>query len=232
MRLKNSIAVASVLAILLLVVAFFRQEKASGQKMTAPPTSITLDPSRGQEIGAVYEAFLSPHQQPDEEANTPAIVPKNVRATAPSVPRKERKSRGHGILRFTKDLSKAFVEVKIENIRPEDIVLFHIHAGRPDQLGPVLVDLALSGDLREQFADGLFTAELTNENIEKTLAGAHGLMGGFNVGVPIVPGLPDKVKTIGGMAFIAQNGELYFNLHTKGQTFYGDIRGQLRPVSQ
>jgi hypothetical protein len=29
------------------------------------------------------------------------------------------------------------------------------------------------------------------------------------------------------MAQIAREGELYFNLHTSGQTNYGDIRGQI-----
>jgi hypothetical protein len=32
------------------------------------------------------------------------------------------------------------------------------------------------------------------------------------------------------MEHIARRSELYFNLHTKGQTFYGDIRGQIHPV--
>ena len=58
-------------------------------------------------------------------------------------------------------------------------------------------------------------------------------MGAFTAGCPIVQSLPlDKVKTIAGMALIAQQGELYFNLHTKGQTFFGDIRGQLQPVAR
>jgi hypothetical protein len=34
------------------------------------------------------------------------------------------------------------------------------------------------------------------------------------------------------MAYIAQQGELYFNLHTTGQTFFGDIRGQLYPMAE
>lgn len=34
------------------------------------------------------------------------------------------------------------------------------------------------------------------------------------------------------MATIAEQGEIYFNIHTKQQTFYGDIRGQLYPVPQ
>jgi hypothetical protein len=32
------------------------------------------------------------------------------------------------------------------------------------------------------------------------------------------------------MQLIAEQGELYFNLHTKAQTFFGDIRGQLQRV--
>ena len=31
---------------------------------------------------------------------------------------------------------------------------------------------------------------------------------------------------------MAQSGELYFNLHTTGQTYYGDIRGQLLPAEK
>jgi hypothetical protein len=42
--------------------------------------------------------------------------------------------------------------------------------------------------------------------------------------------IPVKTSTIGGMATIAEEGELYFNLHTKGQTYYGDMRGQLLPL--
>lgn len=40
----------------------------------------------------------------------------------------------------------------------------------------------------------------------------------------------DRVKTVAGMATIAREGELYFNLHTTGQNFFGDIRGQLDAV--
>jgi hypothetical protein len=32
------------------------------------------------------------------------------------------------------------------------------------------------------------------------------------------------------MAAIAREGELYFNLHTTSQTYFGDIRGQLLVV--
>jgi hypothetical protein len=41
-----------------------------------------------------------------------------------------------------------------------------------------------------------------------------------------------KVKTVAGMEYIARLGELYFNMHTKGHMFYGDLRGQLIPVTR
>ena len=60
---------------------------------------------------------------------------------------------------------------------------------------------------------------------------ASGMVGAFTAGCPITPSLPtDKVKTIAGMETIAREGELYFNLHTNGQMFFGDIRGQLHQV--
>ena len=34
------------------------------------------------------------------------------------------------------------------------------------------------------------------------------------------------------MEYIARKGDLYFNLHTKGQMFFGDIRGQLIQVTR
>jgi hypothetical protein len=40
----------------------------------------------------------------------------------------------------------------------------------------------------------------------------------------------DRVKTVAGMAAIAREGDLYFNLHTSGQSYFGDIRGQLERV--
>lgn len=145
-----------------------------------------------------------------------------------STPR-DNKARGHGVIRFTKDLSKAYVEVRVENIDPKDVNMFHIHCGRPDMLGPILVDFAVGGDIQRNLADGVFSVELTNANIEKTEQGGRGVTGEFLVGCPIVPGLRDKVKTISGMESIAQQGELYFNLHTYGQTYYGNVRGKLKP---
>lgn len=198
---------------------------------TASP--IELNPARGDEIGTVFEAFLSPHQEGGEEEDTPRAVPDVFKSTAPSVVRNERPSRGHGVLSFTRDLSKAYVHIAIENVNPEDIAMFHIHCGRPGQLGPILVDFSLMGDLQTYWSDNLLTVEITNEDIEAVLDHGEGLVGAFTAGCPIMMALPtDKVKTIAGMETIAREGELYFNLHTHGQMFFGDIRGQLHQVSR
>jgi len=187
---------------------------------------IPLNPAAGQEIGAVYQAFPSPHQQGDDEENTPRMTPPSFRSTAPSTPRNERTSRGHVVLEFAQDLSRAYIHVAVENVNPEDVVMLHLHCGRPGQLGPIIVDFGLMGNLTDYLADGRMTLEIRNEDIVAAAESGHGLVGAFTAGCPIVQTIPnDKVKTIGGMELIARQGELYFNLHTKGQTFYGDIRG-------
>lgn len=202
-----------------------------GKALAATQTKpVTLLPSKGQEIGFVYEAFLNPNQEPAEEEDTPPFAPKEFLSTEPSVPRNQRKSRGHGMLRITNDLSKAYVDVQTENVNLADINMFHIHCGRPGQLGPIIIDFGNSSNIQKNFADGIFKVELRNEDIEKVINSGHGIVGAYTAGCPIVPGTVDKVKTIAGMQHIAQKGELYFNLHTKAQTFYGDIRGKLRPV--
>jgi len=192
------------------------------------PSPIALNPSRGGEIGTVFEAFLSPHQEGGEEEDTPSLTPDLFKSTAPSVDRNERTSRGHGVLSFTRDLIKAYVHVAVENVDPAEIVMFHIHCGRPGQLGPILVDFSLAGNLQHYLDDGVLTLEITNADIEAVTDHASGITGALTAGCPIALGMPtDKVKTIAGMETIAREGELYFNLHTRGQTFFGDIRGQL-----
>ncbi len=201
--------------------------------LAAPASAQTgLNPKGGSEIGTVVEAFLSPHQEPGEEKDTPRAVPKQFRSTAPSLLRADRKGTGHGRIRFTKDLSRAYVDVVVEGIKAEDVVMFHIHCGPPDVLGPILVDFGHYDDVKANFADGHYSIEVTNKAIEDTAAGGHGVVGALTAGCPIVPANPalGKVKTVAGMEHIARKGELYFNLHTKGQVFYGDLRGQLVPV--
>jgi hypothetical protein len=195
-----------------------------------------LKPGGGNEIGTVVEAYLSPHQEPGEEKDTPRLVPEQFRSrpTDRSLLRADRKSFGHGRVSFTKDLSRAYVEVAVENINANDVVMFHIHCGRPDILGPIIVDFGLFGDLKAKLADGHFTFEVTNTEIEKTADSGHGMISVLTSGCPIIPSNPilGKVKTVAGMEYIARLGELYFNLHTKGQVFYGDVRGQLIPVTK
>lgn len=229
----------TVLICLLFFVGFtvspLKERKAFAQNLTPEialerQNTSNLQSSNNQEIGFVYEAFLSPYQEPGEEENTPKFIPPSFRSTAPSVSRNQRQSKGHGLVKFTKDLSKAFVDVRVAGVNPQDITMFHIHCGNPDVLGPILVDFALSGDIQQNFADNIFSVEVTNENIENTAKSGRDILGAYLLGCPIESGKLDKVKTIAGMEQFAKRSELYFNLHTKGQTFFGDIRGKLNPV--
>jgi hypothetical protein len=203
---------------------------ASAQEV--PPVSgIPLDPQAGSEIGPIFETWLSPHQEGGEERDTPRFVPDVFKSTTPSVDRDQRPSRGHATLAFTRDLSRAYAHVAITGVDPKDIVMFHIHCGRPGQLGPIIMDFGLENDLAELFADGEMSVEITNDDIVATKDHGHGLVAAFTAGCPITLALPtDKVVTVAGLAHIAYERELYFNLHTSGQTFFGDIRGQLHPV--
>jgi hypothetical protein len=203
---------------------------ASAQDYDAPP--VTLDPSGGSEVGASFEAFLSPHQEPGEEQNTPGIIPPDFQSTEPSVDRLERPSRGHGMVRFTRDLSVAYVDLAIEGIDPTMINLFHLHCGKPDQLGPIMVDFGHFVDLPDAFASNHFRMAINFSHIEETRNAGHGPLQGFLAGCPIVAGIDDDHKTISGMRYVADQGDLYFNLHTTAQTYFGDIRGRLFPVEE
>ncbi|MEM6432107.1 MAG: hypothetical protein AAF708_22915, partial [Deinococcota bacterium] len=94
----------SVVGVLLLVTTLALAEDGHMSEVVNPkseselPSPLELNPARGQDIGSVFEAFLSPHQQGGEEEDTPRLIPAVFRSTAPSVPRNERSSRGHGVL--------------------------------------------------------------------------------------------------------------------------------------
>ena len=196
----------------------------------AAPADVALDPARGSEIGAVYQSWLSPHQEGGEEAETPKMVPKQFRSTTPSVDRNLRKSAGHGVLRFSRDLSRAYVDLQISGLDPATINMFHIHCGKPGILGPIIVDFALKQDLQSAFPNGHFKAEIRNEDIVAVASHMHdGLISFGTAGCPINKdgNLSDRVKTVAGLASIAREGELYFNVHTTGQTYFGEMRGQL-----
>jgi len=192
---------------------------------------IELNPAGGSDIGYVYEAFLSPHQEGGEEDEVPPFTPGEFVSTEPSVDRNERDSRGHAVIEFTQDYSRAYVYLAVENVNPEDVVLLHLHCGKPGQLGPIIVDFGLMGDLQEMLADNIVKYEITNEDIVAAAEHGHGLVAAFTAGCPIIPAVPtDKIKTVAGLAMVARQGELYFNLHTKAQTFFGDIRGEFFPA--
>mgnify|MGYP001797093048 FL=1 len=195
-------------------------------------SGIELQPSTGEEPGAVFQGWLSPHQQAGEEEEVPRLTPKQFKSTTPSTDRADRPSRGHGTLTFNRDFSKASAHVKLEGVKLDEINMFHIHCGRPGQLGPIIVDFGMDHDLVEEFADGEVFFEIDNHDIVAVTEHGHGVVGAFTAGCPIVQTIPnDKVKTVAGMANIAFQRELYFNLHTTSQTFFGDVRGQLHPVA-
>jgi hypothetical protein len=197
-----------------------------------PVFDIGLDPAAGGEIGLVYQAWLSPQQEAEEETDVPAGAPEQFLSTAPSQEREVRESRGHGTIAFNRELSRAYVHLEIANIDPDDIVLAHIHCGKPGQLGPIMVDFGATGDVAQYFADNVLSYEVTNADIAAATHG-HGIVGAGTAGCPILLVNPaDRHRTVAGMATIAAEGDLYFNIHTKQQTFYGDIRGQLQPVPE
>lgn len=206
----------------------------------AAPPATDLNPARGGDIGLVFESYLSPHQEPDEEENTPSTTPKQFRSTGTSQSRAAREAAGHrahGRLRFSKDLSRAYVDVRVEGINAKTINMFHIHCGKPGILGPILLDFSHATNIQENLADGMFSVEIRNEHITKTVEHGHGLIGALTLGCIInSPSLgslkPTKVSTVSGMAQIALEGELYFNLHTTSQTYFGDIRGQIHAVDK
>jgi hypothetical protein len=187
------------------------------------------DPSLGATTYTVYEAWLSPAQEPGEESETPKVLEKSLGATAPSVPRESRKSRGHGQLKFTKDLTRAYVEVEIQGVNPADILMFHIHCGPPGVLGPIIVDFGESEKPSKTFANGKLTMEITNKNVA-FVKDMPGLKPSLPESCPAELGFLAQSKTLASLEYLAKKGVLYFNLHTKAHTYYGEMRGQLYPA--
>lgn len=198
-----------------------------------PVVDIALEPAAGAKIGLVFESYLSPQQEGDEESETPDLAPEVFKSTKASTLREDRLGRGHGILAFTRDFSRAYVQMAVTGIEPGEIVMAHIHCGKPGVLGPIIVDFGKTGDVADYFADGKLTYEIVNKDLERVVDEGEGLVGAFAHGCPIEKGIPiAKIRTIGGMATVAREGELYFNIHTAGHTFFGDIRGQLLPLER
>ncbi|MBZ4418470.1 CHRD domain-containing protein [Myxococcus sp. RHSTA-1-4] len=184
------------------------------------------DPALGATTFYTYEAFMSPAQEPGEESETPKPLQKSLGATAPSTPRESRKSRGHGQIRFARDMTRAYVDVQIDGVNPADILMFHIHCGPPGVLGPIVVDLGEFGAFTKTLVDGKFSAELSNKNIT-FIKDMHGIKPGLPESCPVEPGFAAQTKTLSALDYLARKGVLYFNLHTKAHTYYGEMRGQL-----
>ena len=90
----------------------------------------------------------------------------------------------------------------------------------------------MPGIVADKFADVL-SVEITNKDITAVIDHAHGMVGAYTSGCGINRGdLAAKMVTVAGLATIAAEGELYFNLHTKSQQYFGDMRGQLWPVEK
>ena len=96
---------------------------AVAASMLCLPPALAKDPAQGAATFTLYEGWMSPQQQPGDEADAPRALTKatGLQSTEPSVPREQRKSRGHGQLRFTKDLTRAYVDVEITGVNPADI---------------------------------------------------------------------------------------------------------------
>lgn len=189
------------------------------------------DPALGATTFTTYEAYMSPAQEPGEESEIPKVLEKSLGATAPSIPRESRKSKGWGQIRFARDLSKAYVDVEIQGVNPADIVMFHIHCGPPGVLGPIIVDFGDHADHqnagKKMFVDGKLSVEVTNKNVVFVKDMPKGLKPSLPEGCPAELGLPGQIKTLAGLEWLAKKGVLYFNLHTKAHTYYGEMRGQI-----
>lgn len=190
------------------------------------------DPAEGKTTFFVYESFMSPQQQPGEETEQ-KLVQKvaGLEGTAPPTPREQRKSTGWGQIRVARDMSRAFVDVEIKGVKPEDIIMFHIHCGPPTVLGPILVDLGKFGDLPKMLAQGKLSVEVKNADLSFITRPPHGMKPVLPETCPIDIGF-DQTKTISGLDYLARKGVLYFNLHTKAHTFFGEMRGQIHAAEK
>jgi hypothetical protein len=185
------------------------------------------DPALGASSYIAYESFMSPAQEPGEESEVPKPLEKSLGATRPSTPRAQRASRGWGKVRFTRDFTSALVDVELKGVDPAEILMFHIHCGPPGGLGPVLVDLGKLGKI----VNGKLSVKIGNGDLTwaNMLPRGHKHLS-LPESCPVEPGFPAQTRTLVGMEYLARKGVLYFNLHTRAHTYYGEVRGQLYPA--
>jgi hypothetical protein len=201
---------------------------------TPAPAGSAGDPATGKATFTVYEGWMSPQQQPGEETDAPKALAKAVglEDTGPSTPREQRKSLGVGRLRFNKSLTRAYVDVAIEGVNAADIHMFHIHCGPPGVLGPIILDFGGYGDLTKLLAGGKMSVEVANKNIVFVKDMPHGLKPALPESCPVEVGFPTQSMTVAALEYLARKGVLYFNLHTKAHSFYGEVRGQIFPAKE
>ncbi|GET43522.1 CHRD domain-containing protein [Microseira wollei] len=172
----------------------------------------------GDQSFTEYEAYLNPAQELGPASGS--------------------KAKGYGRLRFPKNLTKSDINVQLADIDPANVTAFHIHCGTPDVLGPIIVNFGQFGDFKNTIVNGRFSASVTNEKLTfvKQPPPPPNLSSGFKLplpeGCPSDIIIPAQINTIAGMEALARKGVLYFNLHTKGHEFYGEMRGQIYPVQK
>jgi CHRD domain len=187
--------------------------------VTLAPAMAT-SPAVGEQSFTEYEAFLHPAQEPDPNLTSQA--------------------KGYGRLRFPKNLSASTIEVDLEGVDASKVTAFHLHCGSPGVLGPIIVDLGQFGDLSRTLSSGHLSATVVNQGL--TFVKQPPLPptpGSGPLTLPLPEGCPSninfpvqQVNTVAGLEALARNGALYFNLHTVGHEFYGEIRGQVYPVNR
>ena len=199
---------------------------------------VPLDPGKGEDIGLVFQAFPDPMQEGGEEQDAPANTPEQFLSTEPSVDRVDRPDHGQAVLTFTNDLSKAYFYLEVADVDLAAMNMLHLHCGLPGQLGPIIVDFSLVDPIEDIAAaledGGTYMAEITDQLIVDTAqAGGdqQSMVDAFTLGCPIVPVLDsNQIVTVGGLGVVTNATELYVNLHTTAQTYFGDIRGQFYPA--
>jgi hypothetical protein len=181
--------------------------------------AIAANLSWGDRSFTEYAAYLHPAQEPDTELNSQA--------------------KGFGHLRFPKNLSAGNVDIQLEGIDPANVTAFHIHCGSPGVLGPIIVDFSQFGELNRTIKNGHFTATVVNQGLTFVKQPPIPPRPGSTAStLPLPEGCPSdinfpvqQVNTIAGLEALAREGALYFNLHTKGHEFFGELRGQVYPIA-
>ncbi|NJM44957.1 MAG: CHRD domain-containing protein [Alkalinema sp. RU_4_3] len=174
--------------------------------------------SFGDQSFTEYEGYLHPAQEADPDLKV--------------------ESKGYGRLKFPRNLSSGQVDVQVMGVDPANITAFHIHCGAPGVLGPIIVDFSQFGDLKSTLKTGKFSATVVNKGLTFVKqAPLPPKPGSGKLTLPLPEGCPSdinfpvqQVQTIAGLEALARKGALYFNLHTKGHEFYGELRGQIYPA--